>query len=172
MLFVAADHAGWELKNQILEYLSTTDLEFRDLGAFVKDLGDDYVDFAFELAANVSILPSSTGILICRSGEGMSIAANKVKGVYAALCHDTMSAEKSREHNDANVLILESTISDPLKIVETFITTKFSGDERHVRRIAKIKNYENHYLKQIDRTSLDQVPNGDIIDNDLLQNYV
>lgn len=140
-LFLAADHGGFNLKSELMARLA--DLSPVDLGAFTHDSSDDYPQFAFELAKQVVQYPTARGVLICRSGIGMSIAANKVKGAYAALCHTVAQAAKAREHNDANILVLDADYEhdDHEQVIRTFLSTPFAG-ERHERRVAQIKSYE------------------------------
>lgn len=151
MLYIASDHAGFKLKQGLQEIFNTFELEFKDLGPFQEDPQDDYPDFAYLLSKNV-VKESSKGILICRSGIGMSIAANKVKGIYAALCESTNDAIKSREHNNSNVLVLNDFDKDASyvynEIVKPWLETEFDkNEERHVRRIEKIKAIEEMTMK-------------------------
>lgn len=144
-IFLGADHAGFELKEKLKEFLTKKKIEFEDLGAFVLDEGDDYPDIAFKVAERVA-RENVRGILICKSGDGMEIAANKVKGIRAVTACDTYSAKMSREHNDANILALSGkklSFEKMKKIVMVWLNTEFTGEERHVRRIKKISDYEN-----------------------------
>ncbi|MEP7103744.1 MAG: RpiB/LacA/LacB family sugar-phosphate isomerase [Candidatus Dojkabacteria bacterium] len=147
-IFIASDHGGFELKNKIKEYLESKNLDFLDLGPKRVNPEDDYPDYAFAVATEMQNNPESLGILICRSGNGMCIAANKVKGIYAALCFTSHHAQKAREDDNANVLCLDSDYEgedDHLKIVESFINSKFAGPEtRHGRRFMKIVEFENN----------------------------
>lgn len=152
-LFFAADHGGLQLKQKLLEQIEQqrdsnevlTTLEIVDLGPFELDPQDDYPIKAFELAEQVAAAAAANigGVLICRSGIGMSIAANKVNGAYAALCFTHEHATKAREHNNANILVLDADYGgdDPLDLLLTFLTTQFGG-ERHLRRVNQIKAYE------------------------------
>jgi ribose 5-phosphate isomerase B len=142
-LRIASDHAGFGLKSRILRYLAEKNIESVDMGT---DNGDsvDYPDYAVAVAEAVSKDQSDRGILICGTGIGMSIVANKLPGVRAALCHDTMTAEASRQHNDANILVLGGRVLDEktaLQIVQVWLETEFDGG-RHQRRIDKIKDIE------------------------------
>jgi len=137
---VGADHAGFELK-------SSLSAQLRELGYNVLDLGTntsesvDYPDFANAVAQALTNGGAQYGLLICGSGIGMSIAANRHGGVRAALCHDETTARLAREHNDANVLVLGSRLigrDDAEKCVRVFFTTDFDGGERHARRVAKL----------------------------------
>lgn len=141
---IGSDHGGYRLKEEIKKYLQTQGYEFRDFGCKSTE-SCDYSDFGFPVAEAVSRGEFDRGILICRSGLGMNITANKVKGIRAALCHTPELAEKSRKHNDANILVLGAEATDPLNarlIVNTWLNTKFEGN-RHKRRIDKITEYEN-----------------------------
>lgn len=141
MIAVGSDHGGFGLKQEILAYLDKKGLAYKDFGCF-DETSCDYPEYAHAVAHAVADGECQQGILICGTGIGMSMAANKVKGIRAALCGDCFSAQMTREHNDANILALGARVVGPglaLKIVETFLTTPFSGDERHARRIAKIE---------------------------------
>ena len=145
MIFVATDHAGFELKKKIGDFLKDQGYETIDLGPEKLDPTDDYPDFGFLLAQRVAAKPNSFGILLCRSGVGMSIVANKVKGIRAALCMQPKQAQKAREHNNANVLVLAADFTgfEEMKgIIRKFLETRFSGEERHRRRLEKIRKFE------------------------------
>ncbi|HZR47692.1 MAG TPA: ribose 5-phosphate isomerase B [Candidatus Manganitrophaceae bacterium] len=140
---IASDHAGFGLKSRILRYLTEKNLETSDLGPDGRD-SVDYPDFAVKVAMSVSDGRSDLGILICGTGIGMSIAANKVPGIRAALCHNVATAEASRRHNDANVLVLGERVLDEataLQIVETWLASEFDAG-RHQKRIEKIRAIE------------------------------
>jgi len=144
MIYLGADHAGFNLKEELKKYLEELGYEYEDLGNKVLELEDDYPDFALKIAEKV-IETNEKGILICATGFGMAMAANKIKGIRAAVCWDDFTALQSREHNDANVLCLGSKIIDSetaKKIVRTWLETDFSNDERHVRRLEKIEKLE------------------------------
>lgn len=147
--FIASDHGGLELKNLITG--SLPEFNFTDLGPQNLNPEDDYVDYAHKLALTMQKNPNSKGILICRSGIGMCIAANKFKGIYAALAYTEELAKKSREHNNANVLCLDSDYSntqDILQTVKAFLETEFSETQtRHLRRVSKIYNIEKENFK-------------------------
>lgn len=139
-LLIGADHAGFELKEKVKEHLASQ-FHFEDIGAHEFDKDDDYPDFAHELASRISVGHHKRGILICGSGEGMSIVANRYKNVRAALCWSQELAQVSREHNDANVLVLDSRYTaqtENLRILDVWLATAFSGEERHRRRLQKI----------------------------------
>lgn len=138
----AADHAGFELKNGLTELAKRLGHEVADLGAHVYAAEDDYPDFSALAAKAVATGEADRAVLICGSGVGASIAANKVKGVRAGLCHDTYSSHQGVEHDDMNVIVLGSRIIGPAlaeDVVKAFLGAKFSGEARHVRRLEKVK---------------------------------
>ncbi len=140
MIGIGADHGGFELKKEVIAYLVKNGYEYKDYGCYDNN-AIDYPDVAKPLAKDIASGKLDRGILICGTGIGISIAANKVDGIRAALCHDVFSAEATRLHNDANILAMGGRVVAgglALKIVETFLNTDFSGDERHARRIEKI----------------------------------
>ena len=138
---IGSDHGGFNYKNKIKEYLQARDVEFVDVGTHSVE-SCDYPLIARKVANMVSHNEADKGILVCGTGIGMSIVANKVAGVRAALCSDTFSAKATREHNDSNILCLGERVLDEglmLEIVKIWLETPFSGDERHVRRINMIE---------------------------------
>ena len=141
-LYLAADHRGFILKEQLKEYLTSQGREVVDLGASSLDPNDDYVDFVSEGARKVAENPAENrGIFLCGSGHGVDIVANKFKGVRAVLCWNAEVAKQSREHEDANVLILPAdwvAFNQAKQVVDVWLTTEFSGEERHLRRLKKI----------------------------------
>lgn len=144
---VGSDHAAFELKKAVLRYLDGTGIEYKDFGAYSLD-SVDYPDIGAETAEAVAKGDFDRGILICGTGIGMSITANKVPGVRAALCNSTYCAVMAREHNDANVLVLGSRTTDEqtaLDIVRTWLNTDFPNEERHARRIEKMMSLEHKY---------------------------
>lgn len=144
-IFIGSDHGGYELKEELKGFLEELGYEVEDMGAHTLDPDDDYPDFIFPTAEKVAQNPGNMGIVIGRSGNGEAMAANKVKGIRAALCWNEEIARKAREHNDANVLSLGAdfvSVEKAKKIVKTFLETPFSGEERHKRRLQKIANYE------------------------------
>lgn len=146
---IACDHAALKLKNDVIEKLGKEGYEVEDFGIH-EQKSVDYPDYALPVAEAVASGKADKGILICGTGIGMSIAANKVKGIRCALCSDTFSAHATREHNDANILAFgERVVGEGLAmdIVDTFLKTPFSGDGRHVKRIAKISAIEDKYFK-------------------------
>ena len=144
-IYIAADHGGYELKKEITNYLQGKGYVIEDMGNKEHDPQDDYPDFIFPLAEKLAKEMGATGIVIVRSGNGEAIAANKVKGIRAAVCLNIQMAKKAREHNDANTLSLGADYIDldtAKKIVDTFLETFFSKEEKHKRRINKITSYE------------------------------
>ncbi|QNM04660.1 ribose 5-phosphate isomerase B [Qiania dongpingensis] len=142
MIALGCDHGGYELKQEIIAYLEKNHLEYKDFGCFSKE-AVDYPEYAKLVGHAVAGGECEKGILICGTGIGISITANKIKGVRAALCSDCFSAEATRLHNDANILAMGGRVVGAglaLKIVDIFLNTPFSGDERHARRISKIED--------------------------------
>ncbi len=140
---IGSDHGGFILKEEIKSYVESLGYEVQDFGTYTKE-SVDYPDIAKKVAEAVVDGSCDKGILICGTGIGISIAANKVKGIRAALCHDTFSAHASREHNDANILAMgERVIGVELakEITRTWLNAEFEG-ERHLRRINKIREME------------------------------
>lgn len=141
MLALACDHGGYELKQEIINYLNSKNIEFIDFGCASTD-AVDYPEYGKKAAHAVASGQCDKGIIICGTGIGISISANKVPGIRCALCHDCFSAAATREHNDANMLALGARVigvGHALKVVETFLNTPFSNDERHIRRIEQIE---------------------------------
>ena len=142
MIAIGSDHGGFELKEAIKKHLDKRGLEYKDYGTYTKD-SCDYPVYGKLVGHAVADGECDRGIIICGTGIGISITANKIKGVRAALCGDCFSAEATRLHNDANILALGARVTAEglaLKIVDTFLDTPFSGDERHLRRIAGIED--------------------------------
>ncbi len=145
MLYIASDHAGFQLKEQIDDYLESLGYKFEDLGAYENNPQDDYPDFALAVAKKVAS-EGGEGILICGTGQGVCMAANKIKGIRAVLAHDEFNAKTAREHLDSNILCLGGRVLDletAKKIVKIWMETGFSGDERHERRLGKVEEMEN-----------------------------
>lgn len=137
MIALGSDHGGYGLKQEIIGYLEEKGIEYKDYGCY-DESPCDYPLFGKKAAQAVVSGECEKGILICGTGIGISIAANKIKGVRAALCHDVFSAKATREHNDANMLALGARVVGPglaLMIVDTFLNTEFSNAERHQKRI-------------------------------------
>lgn len=145
---VACDHGGLNLKNEVIKYLKEHGYEYVNFGADTDD-SCDYPDLALPAAEAVASGKCEKGIIICSTGIGVSMVANKVPGVRCAHCHDSYCAEFTRRHNDANVLAMGEKVVGvgyALKIVETFLTTEFEGG-RHQRRVDKITSIEKKYCK-------------------------
>ena len=141
MLALGCDHGGYELKQEIKKYLEERHIEYRDFGCDSTD-SVDYPVYAKKVCRAITNGECDKGILICGTGIGISITANKFKGIRAALCTDCFCAEATRLHNDANVLALGGRVVGPglaIKIVDTFLNTPVSGDERHMRRIRQME---------------------------------
>jgi ribose 5-phosphate isomerase B len=144
-VYLASDHAGFDLKNFIMGRLAGQGYQTVDVGAHRFDPEDDYPPFCLEAGRRVVADPGSLGVVIGGSGNGEQIAANKVDGVRAALAWNEDTARLAREHNDANVVAIGARMHDELTaamLVELFLTTGFSGAERHARRIAELAAYE------------------------------
>ncbi|MBA66622.1 MAG: ribose 5-phosphate isomerase B [Chloroflexi bacterium] len=142
---LGSDHAGFEIKEIIKSFLTSSNIDFVDLGAYEFDALDDYPDFAKNVGYAIRNGEAQKGIIICGSGVGASITANKIKGVRAGLCHDGYSAHQGVEHDDMNVLCIGSRIIgiELIKeIIISFINAKFSGEERHSRRLQKLLDIE------------------------------
>ena len=145
MIALGSDHAGFEYKERLKKYLDENGKSFKDFGAFSPD-SVDYPDVAHVVSEAVANGECESGILICGTGIGMSIAANKHKGIRAAVCESPASAKLSREHNNANILCVGARISPwevAIDIVKTFLSTPFSNGERHICRIQKIHSLTN-----------------------------
>ncbi|MGM9935337.1 ribose 5-phosphate isomerase B [uncultured Clostridium sp.] len=145
---IGCDHGGFELKNEIIKYLESENYEVKDFGTYSTD-SCDYPDIAQPVAEAVAAKEFDFGILICGTGIGIGIAANKVPGIRAALCSDTFSAHATREHNNANILTMGQRVVGTglaLEIVKTFLNAEFEGD-RHLKRIDKITAIEKKYSK-------------------------
>lgn len=142
---VGADHAGFALKTTVIETIRALGHDVIDCGAFTLVPGDDYPDFSAAVARAVIEGRAQRGVLVCGSGVGASVAANKFAGVRSALCHDTYSAHQGVEDDDMNVLALGARVIGPAlagELVATFLRAVFSGAERHERRLAKVRALE------------------------------
>lgn len=142
MIAIGSDHGGFELKEKVKDYLQKKGLEIKDMGCYDKS-SVDYPTFGHAVAKSVAGGECEKGIVICTTGIGISISANKVAGVRCALCSEPLSAKMTRLHNDANVLALGAALIGDMmafEIVDTFLGTEFSGEERHQRRIDLIEN--------------------------------
>ncbi len=141
MIALACDHGGYSLKCHVIKYLEEKGIAYQDFGCYGLD-SCDYPDFGRKAAEAVAAGVCDKGVVICTTGIGISIVANKVKGIRCGLCADVFSARMTREHNDANMLAIGAGIVGPnlaLEILDTFLNTPFSEEEKHVRRIAKIE---------------------------------
>ena len=141
MIALGCDHGGFDLMQEIMEHLEKRGIAYQNFGTYTKE-SCDYPEFAKKVANAVVSGECEKGILVCGTGIGISMAANKVPGIRCALCHDCFSAKATREHNDANVLAMGGRVIGPghaLDIVDLFLDTPFSNDERHIRRIQGIE---------------------------------
>jgi ribose 5-phosphate isomerase B len=145
---IGSDHAGFQLKNAMGDVLRSAGNDVVDVGAFKENPTDDYPDFAEAVGRAVLDGKAERGVLICGSGVGASVAANKLPGIRAGMCHDTYSAHQGVEHDNINVLVLGSRVIGVAlahDLVEAFMGAKFSNEERHVRRLGKVKALETKY---------------------------
>lgn len=134
---IASDHGGYALKLELIQHLKDRGITVIDRGCD-SEKSCDYPEYALRVTADIQKNEAELGILICGTGIGMSMAANKQEGIRAALCHDTFSAEATRSHNNANILCMGARVIGPglaAKVMDTFLDTPFSNDERHIRRI-------------------------------------
>jgi ribose 5-phosphate isomerase B len=148
-LAVGADHAGYELKELLVEHIRSLGHEPIDVGTHVPGKPDDYPDYAVLVAAEVNSGRAERGVLVCGSGIGVSVAANKIRGIRAGLAHDHYSAHQGVEHDDMNVLVLGSRVigvNVAYESVEAFLAATFSNEERHLRRVNKVKAIEQGQL--------------------------
>ena len=144
---IGADHAGYDLKNYLYEKIESMGHSIVDVGAHTLDPDDDYPDFAKAVGKQVSSQESDRGILVCGSGVGASIAANKIVGIRASICHDIYSAHQGVEHDDMNVLCIGALVVEKnlaSELASNFIKAKFSGKERHIRRLNKVFELESN----------------------------
>ncbi len=142
---IASDHGGYDLKAEIISYLKETGYELKDFGCYDKK-SVHYPDYAHKVGWAVAKKEYQYGILLCGTGIGMSIAANKIKGIRASLCHDTFSARMTREHNDSNILTMGGRVIGPdlaKDIVKIWLITEFSRENRHVLRLKKVEDFFN-----------------------------
>ena len=141
MIAIACDHGGYKLKLEVMKHLDERGIEYKDFGCDNEE-PCDYPEYAHKVGNAIISGECRLGVLICGTGIGMSIAANKINGIRASVCNDCYTAELTREHNDANVLAMGARVIGvgvALKVVDTFLDTPFSNDERHLRRIAQIE---------------------------------
>jgi ribose 5-phosphate isomerase B len=142
---VGADHGGFPLNERVIEELRDAGHEVLDFGTHDGSVPDDYPDYAKQVGEAVQSGAAEIGILICGSGVGAAVAANKMRGIRVALCGDTYSGHQSREHDDCNVLCLGARVTGlelALEILRSFVAAKFTGEERHRRRLAKVAAME------------------------------
>ena len=145
---VAADHAGVEIKDEVVRFLRGLGHDVLDLGGDGSDHSDDYPDYAVLVGDSLRSDAAERGVLVCGSGVGVSIAANKIPGVRAAICHDHYSAHQGVEHDNMNVLVLGGRIiggQTAKELVQAFVDARFSGEERHMRRLGKVQAIEDRY---------------------------
>ena len=145
MLALGCDQGGYALKLEVIKYLEEKGIEYKDCGTYSED-AVDYPIYARKVVKEILSGNCDKGILICGTGIGISIVANRYKGIRAALCGDCFSAEATLQHNDANILAMGARVVGPglaVKIVDTFLNTPFSGAERHARRVEKINKLED-----------------------------
>lgn len=148
-IVIGSDHGGYELKNKLIEYLKTEKYDVEDLGTHSKE-SCDYPLIGFKVAEAVGAGKAARGILICKTGVGMAIVANKLNGVRAAACYDNDMARSSREHNDCNIIVLAANYTDFTKakeMLKIWLTAKHIG-ERHARRVKQIKDFESKSNKR------------------------
>lgn len=145
-LAIASDHGGYELKSSIIDYLQASQYIFQDFGCFDAVTPVDYPDYALKVGNSIINGDFQLGILVCGTGIGMSIAANKIKGIRAALCHDTFSARMAKEHNNANILALGGRVIGKglaQDILKEWLVAEFSEEKRHINRLNKIEKMTN-----------------------------
>jgi len=151
MIYIASDHAGFKLKEEIKEFLAKSKYKVKDLGPFKYDKDDDYPDYALKVCKKVSRSKSNKGILVCGLGHGMNIVANKVPNVYATICWNESSAIYAKTHTNVNVICIPARIIKQKlsgKIIIIWLKTEFEGEKRHIRRINKIKKIEKKFFKK------------------------
>ncbi len=152
LIAIGSDHAGFELKQKLISHMKASQHQVIDLGTNSPD-PVDYPDYAEKVARAVISGEVERGVVICGSGVGASVAANKIPGIRAGTCHDTYSAHQGVEHDDINVLVLGARIVGielAKEVLDAFLAARFSGEERHVRRLNKVKAIEARYLKPKD----------------------
>jgi len=146
---IGADHAGYEMKQDLVEFMRKLGHTVNDVGTHDPGKPDDYPDYAVLVAHAVREGKAERGVLVCGSGVGVSVAANKFKGIRAGLCHDHYSAHQGVEHDDMNVLVVGARIIGQMMaqdVTAAFLGAQFSGEERHVRRLNKVKRIEDNEL--------------------------
>ena len=173
-IVVGSDHAGFRLKEAVRRHLIEAGHNVEDFGVEQEVPGADYPEIAFRLAEAVALGKAPRGILVCGSGIGMAIAANKVRGVYAALCHSPFEARLSRQHNNANVLVLGGRILGEgvaIETVDVWLGASFEGD-RHLRRFRQIQDYEQRHWDVADKAPVAANPRLVVVDHPLIQHKV
>ncbi len=148
---IAGDHAGFDLKQTLLPFLTKNGFEVIDLGTNTADTPSDYPDFAQAVGQAINSGQVERGVLVCGSGVGVSVAANKIHGIYAGLCHDTYSAHQGVEHDNMNVICIGARVIGvelAREIVKAFLNAQFTNEERHVRRMGKVKAIESENMKK------------------------
>ena len=144
---IGADHGGYPLNERIIEELRQAGHELIDFGTHDGTVPDDYPDYAVKVGQAIQTAQAEIGIIVCGSGVGAAVAANKLVGIRAALCGDTYSGHQSREHDDCNVLCLGARITGvelAMEIVRAFVAARFTGEERHLRRLRKVAAIEKN----------------------------
>jgi ribose 5-phosphate isomerase B len=147
---IGADHAGYDMKQELIRVVENLGHKVRDVGTFEPGKPDDYPDYATLVAKDIRSGAADRGILVCGSGVGVSVAANKYKGIRAGLCNDHYSAHQGVEHDDMNVLVLGARIIGTMTAQDAtaaFLNAKFSGEERHLRRLEKVKGIEQNEFR-------------------------
>ena len=141
MIAIGCDHGGFALKQELIAHFKSKGINFKDFGCTSEE-AVDYPDYAKAVSKAILSGECEKGVLICGTGIGISMTANRIPGIRCALCHDVFSAEATRLHNDANIIALGGRVVGPglaIKIVDTFLETQFSNEERHIKRISKIE---------------------------------
>ena len=149
---IGADHAGYPLNERVIEELRNAGHELIDFGTHDGSVPDDYPDYAKKVGESIQSGSTEIGILICGSGVGAAVAANKLRGIRAALCGDTYSGHQSREHDDCNVLCVGARVTGVelvMEIVHAFVNARFTGEERHKRRLAKVAELEKQMSDEL-----------------------
>lgn len=171
-LFIGTDHRGFELKNQLVEWLKAEGLEVTDCGAFTLDPNDDYPDFALAVAEKVARYPDTRGIVLCDSGVGVTVIANKVSGIQACLLTTPAEATKARQDDNLNVLALAAgtqTLDTAKAVITAFLETPYVPEERFERRLGKIRAYEKNAQPHTSNTSSRTVAIDHVLDQQLDQ---
>lgn len=149
-IVIGADHAGYDMKQALIGYLKTLGHDVQDVGTHEPGKPDDYPDYAILVCEAILAGKAERGVLVCGSGVGVCVAANKFKGIRAGLTHDHYSAHQGVEHDDMNVLVMGSRVignNTAFDLAEAFLGAKFTGEERHARRLAKVKAIEAGQLR-------------------------